>query len=298
VYDPFDVEAYRAGKIAPVFFGSAVNNFGVKELLDGFCQVSPEPIARPTDKRVVEPEEAKFSGFVFKIHANLDPRHRDRIAFLRVCSGLFERGKFYHHTRLDKDVRFSSPFSFMADAKAVVEEGFPGDVIGLYDTGTFKIGDTLTEGEDLQYQGIPSFSPELFKELINLDPMKSKQLEKGIQQLTDEGVAQLFTLALGNRKIVGTVGELQFEVIQYRLEHEYGAKCRWVPMNTSRACWITADDKTKLAEFIRLKGNQIAYDKDQNPVFLAESDWMLRMNQDNNPGITFHKTSEFKTEMV
>ncbi len=298
VYDPFDVEAYRAGKIAPVFFGSAVNNFGVKELLDGFCQVSPEPIARPTDKRVVEPEESKFSGFVFKIHANLDPRHRDRIAFLRVCSGLFERGKFYHHTRLDKDVRFSSPFSFMADAKAVVEEGFPGDVIGLYDTGTFKIGDTLTEGEDLQYQGIPSFSPELFKELVNLDPMKTKQLDKGIQQLTDEGVAQLFTLALGNRKIVGTVGELQFEVIQYRLEHEYGAKCRWVPMNTSRACWITSDDKVKLAEFIRLKGNQIGYDKDQNPVFLAESDWMLRMNQDNNPDITFHKTSEFKTEMV
>ncbi|MEZ0540361.1 peptide chain release factor 3 [Fibrella arboris] len=298
VYDPFDVEAYRAGMIAPVFFGSAVNNFGVKELLDGFCQVSPEPIARPTDKRIVEPEEAKFSGFVFKIHANLDPRHRDRIAFLRVCSGLFERGKFYHHTRLDKDVRFSSPFSFMADAKAVVEEGFPGDVIGLYDTGTFKIGDTLTEGEDFQYQGIPSFSPELFKELINLDPMKSKQLEKGIQQLTDEGVAQLFTLALGNRKIVGTVGELQFEVIQYRLEHEYGAKCRWVHMNTSRACWITSDDKVKLAEFIRLKGNQIGYDKDQNPVFLAESDWMLRMNQDNNPDIVFHKTSEFKTEMV
>ena len=298
VYDPFDVEAYRAGKIAPVFFGSAVNNFGVKELLDGFCQVSPEPIARPTDKRIVEPDENKFSGFVFKIHANLDPRHRDRIAFLRVCSGLFERGKFYHHTRLDKDVRFSSPFSFMADAKAVVDEGFPGDVIGLYDTGTFKIGDTLTEGEDFQYQGIPSFSPELFKELLNLDPMKTKQLAKGIQQLTDEGVAQLFTLALGNRKIVGTVGELQFEVIQYRLEHEYGAKCRWVPMNTTRACWITADDKLKLNEFIRLKGNQVAYDKDQNAVFLAESDWMLRMNQDNNPDITFHKTSEFKTEMV
>jgi peptide chain release factor 3 len=298
VYDPFDVAAYRAGTLAPVFFGSAVNNFGVKELLDGFCQISPEPIARPTDKRIVEPAEKKFSGFVFKIHANLDPRHRDRIAFLRVCSGLFERGKFYHHTRLDKDVRFSSPFSFMADAKAVVEEGFPGDVIGLYDTGTFKIGDTLTEGEDLQYAGIPSFSPELFKELINLDPMKSKQLEKGIQQLTDEGVAQLFTLALGNRKIVGTVGELQFEVIQYRLEHEYGAKCRWIPMNTSRACWITADDKAKLNEFIRLKGNQIGYDKDQNPVFLAESDWMLRMNQDNNPGIIFHKTSEFKTEMA
>ena len=298
VYDPFDRETYRSGQVAPVFFGSAVNNFGVKELLDTFCAISPEPISRPTSTRLVSPDEKHFSGFVFKIHANLDPRHRDRIAFLRVCSGTFERNKFYHHTRLDKDVRFASPFSFMADAKEVVNEGFPGDVIGLYDTGTFKIGDTLTEGEELQFQGIPSFSPEIFKELVNLDPMKSKQLEKGIQQLTDEGVAQLFTLELGNRKIVGTVGELQFEVIQYRLENEYGAKCRWVPMTTQRACWITADDKKKLNEFVRLKGNQIAYDKDGNAVFLADSPWMLRMNRENNPDIKFHQTSEFKTEMA
>jgi peptide chain release factor 3 len=182
----------------------------------------------------------------------------------------------------------------MASAKEVVEEGFPGDVIGLYDTGTFKIGDTLTEGEDLQYAGIPSFSPEIFKELINLDPMKGKQLDKGVQQLTDEGVAQLFTVQPGNRKVVGTVGELQFEVIQYRLEHEYGAKCRWVPMNTSRACWITSEDPKKLQEFIRLKGTQIGYDKDDNPVFLADSEWMIRMNRDNNPDIQFHMTSEFK----
>ncbi|GAB4043690.1 peptide chain release factor 3 [Spirosoma litoris] len=294
VYDDFDRQAYLDGKLAPVFFGSAVNNFGVKELLEGFCDISPEPIARPTDKREVFPDEKNFSGFVFKIHANLDPRHRDRIAFLRICSGVFERNKFYHHTRLDKNVRFASPFSFMADSKSVVEEGFPGDVVGLYDTGTFKIGDTLTEGEELQFQGIPSFSPEIFKELVNLDPMKSKQLDKGIQQLTDEGVAQLFTLELGNRKIVGTVGELQFEVIQYRLENEYGAKCRWVHLNYTKACWITAENPVKLAEFIRLKGNQIAYDKDQNPVFLAESDWMLRMNQQNNPDIQFHLTSEFK----
>lgn len=298
VYDEFDRQAYLDGQLAPVFFGSAVNNFGVKELLDGFCQISPEPISRPTDKRIVRPDENKFSGFVFKIHANLDPRHRDRIAFLRVCSGVFERGKFYHHTRLDKDVRFSSPFSFMADSKSVMEEGFPGDVVGLYDTGTFKIGDTLTEGEDLQFQGIPSFSPEIFKELINLDPMKAKQLDKGIEQLTDEGVAQLFTLQLGNRKIVGTVGDLQFDVIQYRLEHEYGAKCRWVPLNYTKACWITSDNTAKLNEFIRLKGNQISYDKDKNPVFMAESDWILRMNRDNNPDIQFHLTSEFKVAEV
>jgi peptide chain release factor 3 len=283
-----------SGKIAPVFFGSAVNNFGVRELLEAFCQISPFPIGRQTNVRLVEPLEKKFTGFIFKIHANIDPRHRDRIAFLRVCSGVFERGKFYHHTRLDKDVRFSNPYSFMASSKEVIDEGFPGDVVGLYDTGTFKIGDTLTEGENLQYAGIPSFSPEIFKELINLDPMKSKQLEKGVQQLTDEGVAQLFTVQPGNRKVVGTVGELQFEVIQYRLEHEYGAKCRWVPMNTTRACWITCEDPKKLQEFIRLKGTQIGYDKDDNPVFLADSEWMLRMNRTNNPEIQFHTTSEFK----
>jgi peptide chain release factor 3 len=295
VYDPFSEEAYQRGELAPVFFGSAINNFGVKELLDTFCAISPTPQPRPTTVRDVKPEEAKFSGFVFKIHANLDPRHRDRIAFLRVCSGKFERGKFFHHVRLDKNVRFSSPFTFMASAKNVLDEGFPGDVVGLYDTGTFKIGDTLTEGEDFMFSGIPSFSPEIFKELVNLDPMKSKQLEKGIQQLTDEGVAQLFSLELGNRKIVGTVGELQFDVIQYRLEHEYGAKCRWVHMNISKACWITSTDPAKLNEFIRLKGNQIGYDKDKNPVFLAESDWMIRMNSENNPAIQFHFTSEFKT---
>jgi len=297
VYDPFSEETYRDGILAPVFFGSAINNFGVKELLDTFCQIAPLPQPRATTVREVKPEEPKFSGFVFKIHANLDPRHRDRIAFLRICSGKFERGKFFHHVRLNKNVRFSSPFSFMASAKNVLDEGFPGDVVGLYDTGTFKIGDTLTEGENFMFSGIPSFSPEIFKELINLDPMKSKQLEKGIQQLTDEGVAQLFTLELGNRKIVGTVGELQFDVIQYRLEHEYGAKCRWVPMNISKACWITSTDATKLNEFIRLKGNQIGFDKDNNPVFLAESEWMIRMNKENNPAIQFHFTSEFKTDV-
>ncbi len=298
VYDPFSEEAYDAGDLAPVFFGSAINNFGVKELLDTFCEISPTPQPRPTDVRPVDPTEDKLSGFIFKIHANLDPRHRDRIAFFRVCSGKFERRKFYHHVRLNKDVRFASPFTFMASDKSILEEGYPGDVVGLYDTGNFKIGDTLTEGEDLQFSGIPNFSPEIFKELVNLDPMKSKQLDKGVQQLTDEGVAQLFTLELGNRKIVGTVGELQFDVIQYRLENEYGAKCRWVPMNIDRACWLTATDKQKLTEFIRLKGNQIAYDKDQNPVFLAESEWMIRMNRENNPEIRFHFTSEFKTEIV
>jgi peptide chain release factor 3 len=293
VYGDFERDTYLSGEIAPVFFGSAVNNFGIQELLDTFCRIAPSTQPRQTDIRIVTPEEKKFTGFIFKIHANLDPKHRDRIAFLRVCSGVFERNTFYHHVRLDKNVRFANPYSFMAQEKEVIEEGFPGDVIGLYDTGNFKIGDTLTEGEDLLYKGIPSFSPEIFRELINLDPMKSKQLEKGILQLTDEGVAQLFTQQhLGNRRIVGTVGELQYDVIQYRLEHEYSAKCRFDNRNISKACWITSTDKAKLQEFVRLKGQQIATDKDGNYVFLAESDWILRMNIENNPDIHFAFTSE------
>lgn len=295
VYEPFNKEAYLQGKLAPVFFGSAINNFGVQELLDTFIRIAPLPQPRPTDARNVEPTEKKFSGFVFKIHANLDPNHRDRIAFLRVCSGKFERNKFFINTRLDKKTRFNAPVTFMARSKSLVDEAFPGDVVGLYDTGTFKIGDTLTEGEKLQFRGIPSFSPEIFKELENLDPMKSKQLDKGIQQLTDEGVAQLFVHDLGRRKIVGTVGELQFEVIQYRLEHEYGAKCRFIPKQLHKACWITAVDPKKLDEFIKRKSDYVYTDKDDNPVFLAESAWILNVMQEDFPDVTFHTTSEFKT---
>jgi peptide chain release factor 3 len=298
IYEEFDENRYKTGEVAPVFFGSAVNSFGIKELLDTFCDISPEPIARTTDVREVLPTEAKFSGFVFKIHANIDPRHRDRIAFLRICSGTFERGKFYKHVRLGKDMRFSNPYMFMADSKNVVDEGYPGDVVGLYDTGNFKIGDTLTEGEKLNYIGIPSFSPELFREVINTDPLKSKQLEKGVSQLAEEGVAQLFTMQPGNRKIIGTVGELQFEVIQHRLLNEYGASCRFESKPYSKACWITAADPEKLNDFIRLKSNYIAYDKDENPVFLAETDWILRMNKENNPDVIFHTSSDFKVAGV
>jgi peptide chain release factor 3 len=297
VYDPFDREDYLAGDVAPVFFGSAVNNFGVKELLDTFCEISPSPRGRETDKRMVNPTDEKFSGFVFKIHANLDPKHRDRIAFLRVVSGKFERNKFYHHVRLDKDLKFPNPTSFMAQDKSVIDEAFPGDVVGLYDTGNFKIGDTMTEGEVMMYKGIPSFSPEIFQELENLDPMKSKQLEKGIRQLIDEGVAQLFIQQPGNRKIVGTVGQLQFEVINYRLIHEYGANCRFVPRNFYKACWITTDNKEQLESFIRSKAKYIAYDKDANIVFLAETSFLLNMAEQDYPDITFHKTSEFKLQL-
>lgn len=294
VYDPFDVNTYLKGQVAPVFFGSALNNFGVQELLDAFIRISPTPQGRPTDKRFVEPVEPKFSGFVFKIHANLDPKHRDRIAFLRIVSGKFERNTFYHHVRLDKDFKFANPTSFMASEKNIIDEAYPGDVVGLYDTGNFKIGDTLTEGENMLYQGIPSFSPEIFRELVNNDPMKTKQLEKGIQQLTDEGVAQLFIQQPGNRKIVGTVGELQFEVIQYRLKHEYGASCAFMPVNMFKACWITSDNKAKMDEFVRIKATNIAFDKDHQMVYLAESPFLLKMAEQNYPEIIFHTTSEFK----
>jgi peptide chain release factor 3 len=295
VYHEFDKQQYLEGHLAPVFFGSAVNNFGVQELLDGFIAISPEPKGRETDTREVKSDEPKFSGFVFKIHANIDPRHRDRLAFLRITSGKFERNKFFHHVRLDKDLRFSTPYSFMASAKSIVDEAYPGDVVGLYDTGNFKIGDTLTEGENFMFKGIPSFSPEIFKELRNTDPMKSKQLDKGIQQLTEEGVAQLFTQDDGRRKIVGTVGELQFDVIQYRLLNEYGASCRFEHLNYYKALWMTAEDESKLAEFIKYKNN-IAKDKDGHLVYFADSEWVLKLTIERNPDIKFYFNSEFKLE--
>ena len=294
VYGDFDRSTYLDGTVAPVFFGSAINNFGVQELLNTFCTLSPTPGPRPTDVRVIDPTDKDFTGFIFKIHANLDPRHRDRIAFLRICSGKFERNHFYHHVRLNKDIRFTSPATFLGQSKSIIDEAWPGDVIGLYDSGNFKIGDTLTEGVDLNFQGIPSFSPEIFKELVNTDPMKTKQLEKGIKQLTDEGVAQLFTQHNGMRKIVGTVGELQFDVIQHRLEHEYGAKSRFNSMHVFKACWVTSNNEEKLDEFVKFRQHQVATDKDGNIVYLAESQWMLDQMIKNYPEVQFHFTSEFK----
>ncbi|HMP99923.1 MAG TPA: peptide chain release factor 3, partial [Cyclobacteriaceae bacterium] len=294
VYPEFDVQEYLKGNVAPVFFGSAVNNFGVKELLDTFIQIAPPPIPRETTIRIVKPNEGKFSGFVFKIHANMDPKHRNRIAFLRVCSGKFERGSNYLHVRNDKSIRFSNATAFMAQDRETVEEAWPGDIVGLYDTGNLKIGDTLTDGEKMTYKGIPSFSPEIFKEVLNTDAMKTKQLEKGLLQLMEEGVAQLFTYTLGNKKVVGTVGALQFEVIQFRLKNEYGASCQFQPVNIFKACWISADDEKQLNDFITSKQRYIAHDKDGKLVFMAESRAWLQMVQENFPAIKFHFTSEFK----
>ncbi len=293
VYPPFDGEAYSAGSLAPVFFGSALNNFGVKELLDCFVQIAPSPRSIQAEERIVNPYESNFSGFVFKIHANMDPNHRSCIAFVKVCSGKFERNVNYKHIRQDRMLKFSSPTAFMAQKKEILDEAFAGDIVGLPDNGNFKIGDTLTAGEILHFKGLPSFSPEMFKYIENADPMKSKQLQKGIEQLMDEGVAQLFTNQFNGRKIVGTVGQLQFEVIQYRLLHEYGAQCRWEPINLYKACWIESHDAAQLEEFRKRKFQYIAKDKEGRDVFLAESNYILTMAQQDFKNIRFHFSSEF-----
>ena len=293
VYPDFDAEDYRQAKTAPVFFGSALNNFGVQELLDCFVQIAPSPKPTQAEERMVLPTEPKFTGFIFKITANIDPNHRSCIAFCKVCSGKFVRNQPYLHVRQGKTVRFSSPTQFMAQRKSTVDEAWPGDIVGLPDNGIFKIGDTLTEGEQLHFRGLPSFSPELFKYIENDDPMKSKQFVKGITQLMDEGVAQLFVNQFNNRRIIGTVGQLQFEVIQYRLEHEYNAKCRWDPLHLYKACWIEADDAEELDNFKKRKYQYMAKDTEGRDVFLADSSYILSMAQQDFPHIKFHFTSEF-----
>lgn len=293
VYPKFEVNDYLNGSICPVFFGSALNNFGVKELLDCFIKIAPTPIGRQTEERFIAPDENLFTGFVFKIHANMDPNHRDRIAFVRIVSGRFERNKPYHHVRLNRKLKFANPTAFMAQKKSILEEAFPGDIVGLYDAGNFKIGDTLTEGELLHYKGIPSFSPELFRYVENADPMKSKQLAKGLDQLMDEGVAQLFTGKSSGRKIIGTVGALQFEVIQHRLLHEYGASCRYEPITLYKTAWITSDNKEMLADFKARKAPYLAFDKEKRDVFLADSPYSLQTSMEKYPDIQFHFTSEF-----
>ncbi len=252
VYPEFDVETYRSAEVAPVFFGSALNNFGVQELLDCFVKIAP-----------------------------------------KVCSGKFVRNAPYLHVGLGKTVRFSSPTQFMAQRKSTIDEAWAGDIVGLPDNGIFKIGDTLTEGEKIHFRGLPSFSPELFKYIENDDPMKSKQFQKGLEQLMNEGVAQLFVNQFNGRKIVGTVGQLQFEVIQYRLENEYNAKCRWEPVHLHKACWIESDDAQELEAFKKRKYQYMAKDKDGRDVFLADSGYVLSMAQQDFEHIKFHFTSEF-----
>ena len=287
--------AYLEAEVAPVFFGSALNNFGVQELLDCFVKIAPYPRPTKAEEREVKPEENKFTGFIFKITANIDPNHRSCIAFCKVCSGKFVRNAPYLHVRNGKTVRFSSPTQFMAQRKETIDEAWPGDIVGLPDNGIFKIGDTLTEGEQLHFRGLPSFSPEMFKYIENADPMKTKQLEKGISQLMDEGVAQLFINQFNNRKIIGTVGQLQFEVIQYRLENEYNAKCRWEPVSLYKACWIECEPgyESELEQFKKRKYQYMAKDREGRDVFLADSGYVLTMAQQDFEHIKFHFTSEF-----
>ncbi|ASB51195.1 peptide chain release factor 3 [Alkalitalea saponilacus] len=293
VYPEFDKNEYLAGNLAPVFFGSALNNFGVRELLHAFLKIAPSPLPSKAEERVVDAYEDKFTGFVFKIHANMDPNHRNRLAFVKICSGHFKRNTNYLHIRQGKQMKFSSPTAFMAEKKSIIDEAFPGDIVGIPDSGNFKIGDTLTEGEILHYKGLPSFSPELFRYIENADPMKAKQLAKGVDQLMDEGVAQLFINQSNGRKIIGTVGVLQFEVIQHRLLHEYGASCRYEPINLYKACWITSDNKAELEDFKKRKTQYMAKDKHGRDVFLADSSYMLQMAQENFKDIRFYFTSEF-----
>jgi len=295
VYPKFNKEEYLAGDLQPVFFGSALNNFGVKELLECFIEIAPTPQPKMAEERLVDSKEEKLTGFVFKIHANMDPKHRDRLAFIKIVSGTFKRNAPYLHVRNNKKMKFSSPNAFFAEKKEIVDESFPGDIVGLHDTGNFKIGDTLTEGEILNFKGIPSFSPEHFRYVNNADPMKSKQLYKGLDQLMDEGVAQLFTLELNGRKIIGTVGALQYEVIQYRLEHEYGAKCSYENLPMHKVCWIAPDNpkNEEYAEFKRVKQRYLAKDKQGQLVFLADSAFTIQMTQSKYPSVKLHFTSEY-----
>ena len=264
-------------------------------MLDYFVKYSPPPGKKEAVERIIDPEEEKFSGFIFKIHANMDPKHRDRLSFIKIVSGEFKRNNMYYHVRGKKKIRFSSPNSFFADKKEIIDKSYPGDIIGVHDTGNFKIGDSFSEGEQIEFIGIPSFSPEHFRYIINNDPLKSKQLSKGIKQLMDEGVAQSFTLKLNGRKIIGTVGVLQFDVIKYRLQHEYGAKCSYENINIRKACWIDEinSDKKQLQEFYVHKGKYIAFDKDKKVVFLADSDFTLMNTKQKYDKILFYEKSEF-----
>ena len=295
VYPEFNRNEYLAGNLQPVFFGSALNNFGVQELLDCFVEIAPPPQPKMADTRLVDSKEKTFTGFVFKIHANMDPNHRDRLAFVKIVSGIFKRNTNYLHVKLGKKMKFSSPNAFFAEKKEIVEESYPGDIVGLHDTGSFSIGDTLTEGEILEFKGVPSFSPEHFRYVNNADPMKAKQLFKGLDQLMDEGVAQLFTLDLNGRKVIGTVGALQFEVIQYRLEHEYNAKCTYESINIHKACWVDPENpkNAEFEEFKRVKQRYLARDKKGQLVFLADSAFTVQMTQDKYPSVKLRFVSEF-----
>lgn len=289
---PFDPEQFLNGGQTPVFFGSAINNFGVRELLDALVELAPAPRPRPTTSRMIAPDEASFSGFVFKIQANMNPAHRDRIAFLRICSGKFTRGMKLRHHRIGKDVSIANATIFMAQDRANVEEAFSGDIIGLHNHGTIKIGDTFTEKELLQFTGIPNFAPEHFKKVVLDNPMKAKQLQKGLVQLAEEGAVQVFRPLMGNDFILGAVGILQFEVTVARLKNEYSVEAHYMPVEYSTARWIQCADKKMLADFEKKCRANLALDAEDHLTYLAPNAWQLKYVQEQWPDVVFAKTRE------
>lgn len=292
----FDLEAYRAAKLTPVFFGSAISSFGVRELLNGFTAWAPPPLPRTANaddgERVVATEEPQFSGFVFKIQANMDPRHRDRIAFLRVCSGVYRKGMLLHSVRLKGPVRIANALTFMAGDRDTVGEAFPGDIIGLHNHGTIAIGDSFSEGEQIRFTGIPNFAPELFRRVVLKDPLKAKQLNKGLDQLSEEGATQVYRPLISNDIILGAVGVLQFDVVQYRLRDEYGVETVFEPVPVNTARWVECDDPKKLREFKDKNEARLALDHYGDLVYLASSAVNLSMARERFPAVSFVETRE------
>ncbi len=289
---PFDQERYLKGELTPVFFGSAVNNFGVQLLLDFFVEHAPPPQARASLTRTVQPDESKLTGFVFKIQANMDPAHRDRVAFMRVCSGSYKAGMKMLQTRTGKDVRIANALTFMASDREIAAEAWPGDVIGLHNHGTISIGDTFTEGEKLSFTGIPSFAPELFRRAQLRDPLKMKALRKGLEQLSEEGATQFFRPLIGNDLVLGAVGVLQFDVAAYRLKDEYGVEADFVPVTVNTVRWIQCDDDKELARFRDRNAEHLAIDAAGELVYLATSRVNLQLTEERWPDITFKATRE------
>ncbi|MFT5085334.1 MAG: peptide chain release factor 3 [Lentisphaeria bacterium] len=288
----FDVGAYLEGRLTPVFFGTALSNFGVKEMLDGFVEWAPSPLNRHTNVREVAADEKKFSGFVFKIQANMDPKHRDRIAFMRICSGKYNEGMKMHHVRLAKDVKIADAVTFLAGDRSHVEEAISGDIIGLHNHGTIQIGDTFTEGEQLKFTGIPHFAPELFRRIRLKDPLKTKQLQKGLQQLAEEGSTQVFFPHNNNDIVVGAVGVLQFEVVAYRLKDEYKVEAIYEPVNVATARWVDCEDDKKFAEFKKKCADFLAIDGGGHLSYLAPTRVNLNLNQERYPDVRFRATRE------
>jgi peptide chain release factor 3 len=288
----FDLEDYLAGNLTPVFFGSAINNFGIIELLDAFAEYAPSPRPREAEQRSVSPDEPNFTGFVFKVQANMDPSHRDRIAFLRVCSGKFDKGMKIHHVRIGKNIQVANAITFQADSRKSVEEAYPGDIIGLHNHGTIQVGDTFTQGETLKYGGIPYFAPELFRRVVLKDPLRAKALQKGLVQLTEEGATQLFRPLKNNDLILGAVGVLQFDVTAYRLKSEYNVECAYdvIPISTVR--WVSSDKPVKLEEFKKKAFDNLAEDGGGYLVYVANSRVNLQLTEERWPDIKFSATRE------